>query len=367
MRVPNPDSPDGGSGPHGGDGGYFRTAPRPTGMSELGKVDRSFFEAVIRPRLGADREDVALGPTHGVDFGVLDVGGRALVTATDPVSILPELGFERAGRLAVDVVLADVAVSGVPPSHLAVSLSLPPEMTDEELAATWCGMAGHCEDLGVSVVTGHTARYSGIDYSWVGGATGFGVGAFEDLVRPDGARPGDALVVSTGPAAEVAGLFSTLFGDRLGLPESTLETARERLDDIEAVRDARTVFEAGEVTAMHDATEGGVVGGLVEMAAGAGVRFDVERAKVPLAPGVEAVCEAAGVDPWLVTSCGTLLVTVVPNDADAVVAALESRGTPAAVVGRVAAGEGVYVDGERVEAPDADPSWGAAEALSGTE
>jgi len=333
-------------------------------MSELGKVDRSLFESVIRPNLGAEREDVALGPTPGVDFGVLDVGGRALVTATDPVSILPDLGFERAGRLAVDIVLADVAVSGVAPTHLAVSLSLPPEMTDDELAATWRGMAGHCEALGVSVVTGHTARYSGIHYSWVGGATGFGVGAFDDVVRPDGARPGDALVVSTGPGAEVAGLFSTLYGDRLDLPASTLETARERVDDVEAVRDARTAFEAGGVTAMHDATEGGVVGGLVEMAAGAGVRFDVESTNVPLAPGVEAVCGAVGVDPWLVTSCGTLLVTVAPDDADAVVAALESRGTPAAVVGGVSEGEGVYVDGERVEAPDADPSWAAAADLA---
>ena len=334
-------------------------------MSELGKIDRSFFESVVRPHLGADREDVALGPTHGVDFGVLDVGGRALVTATDPVSILPQLGFERAGRLAVDIVLADVAVSGIPPTHLAVSLSLPPEMTDDELAATWRGMAGHCEDLGVSVVTGHTARYSGVDYSWVGGATGFGVGAFPDLVRPDGARPGDALVVSTGPAAEVAGLFSTLFGDRLDLPESTLETARERVEDIETVRDARAAFEAGEVTAMHDATEGGVVGGLNEMADGAGVRIDVERGAMPLAPGVEAVCGSVGVDPWLVTSCGTLLVTVDPADAGAVVDALEARGTPAAVVGGVSEGEGVYVDGERVEAPGADPSWAAAAELAG--
>ena len=101
------------------------------------------------------------------------------------------------------------------------------------------------------------------------------------------------------------------------------------------------------------------------MAAGAGVRFDVESTKTPFAPGVEAVCEAAGVDPWLVTSCGTLLVTVDPADAGAVVDALEGRGTPAAVVGGVSEGEGVYVDGERVEAPGADPSWAVAAELAG--
>ena len=333
-------------------------------MSELGKVDREFFDEVIYPHLGADRGDVALGPQHGIDFGVLDVGGRAVVTATDPLSILPQLDFDRAGKFAIDVVLADVAVSGIAPSHLAVSLTLPPEMTDRELASMWRGLSDRTRELGVSVVAGHTARYAGVDYSWIGGATAFGVGDHDDVVRPDGARRGDALVVSTGPAAEVAGLFSTLFPDRLGLDESTLATARKRLEDIETVRDALAAVDAGDVTAMHDATEGGILGGLVEMARGAGCRFDVDRSAVPVAEGVLEVCEAIEVDPWHVTSSGTLLVAVAADDAGAVVDALAARGTLAAVVGTVSEGEGVYLDGDRATPPAADPSWAAFAELA---
>lgn len=333
-------------------------------MTQLGKVDRELFEAVIAPRLGADREDVALGPTHGVDFGVLSLGDRIGVIATDPLSILPRLGFELAGQLAMDIVLADVAVSGIAPTHATVNLTLPPEMTDAELAETWGGIAGHAEALDVAIVAGHTARYSGIDYSWVGGATAIGLGEPADLVRPDGARPGDALVVSTGPAAEVAGLFSHLFGDQLELSSAELAAARERLDDILTVRDALAAAGAGDVSAVHDATEGGLVGALHEMAAGAGARFDVERDPVPVQPGVAAVCRAIDVDPWLVTSAGTLVVAVAPEDADAVVAALERQGTPAAVCGTVVEGEGVMLDGERVAPPDGDPSWAAYAALA---
>lgn len=329
----------------------------------LGKIDADTFESVIAPRLGADREDVVLGPTTGIDFGVFEVGDQAVVTATDPLSFLPELGPERAGRLALDIVLTDVAVSGVAPTHLTLALTLPPDFPDDTFEGIWSGIDAHARNLDVSIVSGHTGYYTGIEGSWVGGATAFGVGDVDDVVRPDGARVGDALVVSTGPAAEVAGLFSTLYPAQLGLDPETVATAQDRVEDIVAVEDALAAHAAGDVSAMHDATEGGIAGGLNEMADGAGVRFEIDPDAVPMAPGVQAVCDAIDVDPWHVTSCGTLLIAVDPADADAVVDALETRGTPAAVVGDVQEGAGVYAEGERIEAPEFDPSWAAAERL----
>jgi len=332
-------------------------------VTDLGKIDADFFERVVAPNLGADRGAVSLGPTAGIDFGVFELGGRAVVTATDPISVLPTLGLERAGRLAADIVLSDVAVSGIDPSHLTVTLTLPPEYPPADLATLWRGIDAHTRELGVSITAGRAGRYSGVDSSWIGSGTAFGVGDPDDLVRPDGARPGDALVISTGPAAEVAGLFSTLYPERLGLDPGTVATAQERLADVPAVADALAAHDAGRVTAMHDATEGGIAGGLNEMADGAGVRFEIDPDAVPMADGVEAVCDAIGVDPWHVTSCGTLLIAVAPGDASDVVAALENRDTPAAVVGRVTEGDGVYARGERVEPPESDPSWAAASRL----
>jgi len=333
-------------------------------MSDLGKIDGETFDSVIYPNLGARRDDVAVGPRHGVDFGVLDIGEQAIVVATDPISVLPELGWARAGRLALEIVLTDVAVSGVAPTHLAVNLTLPPSWSDEDLEAMWTGLSSHADRLGVSIVSGHTARYPGIDSSWVGGATVLGVGTHDDIVRPDGARPGDDIVVTTGPAAEITGLLATLYPEQLGLPPETVATAQERVEDISAVADARAAFDAGGVTAMHDATEGGVAGGLVEMAGGAGVRFDIDADAMPLAPGVAAVCEAVDVDPWTVTSAGTLLMTVRSGGAVAVAEAIRTRGTPAAVVGTVTDGDGVFVDGDRLSAPDSDPAWAVFERFS---
>lgn len=332
-------------------------------MTDLGKIDRTVFERTIAPRLGADRDDVALGPTHGVDFGVVDVGGRALVTATDPISILPPLGLERAARFALDLVLADVAVSGIAPSHLSICFTLPEDLTDEQFATVWETIHTECADLGVAIVTGHTARYTDPSYPWVGGATAMGVGDHDEVVRPDGAREGDRLLLTTGPAVESVGLLSTLFPDQLEVPDDVVADAQDRLEEVYCVRDALTAAAAGPVTAMHDVTEGGLAGALNEMATGAGVHFAIDRAAVPMRPGVAEVCASLEIDPWAATSCGSLVIAVDPDGAADVVAALEDRGTVVADVGRVESASdsepGASVDGEPLEHPGVDPSWSA--------
>jgi hydrogenase expression/formation protein HypE len=326
-------------------------------MPEYGKIDADFFEEYIYPHLGASREEVRLGPTPGVDFGIIDTDAASLVVATDPISILPALGFDRAARFALDIVLADVAVSGLSPQFLSISFTLPPHMTDEEFATVWRAIDEEATDLGTSIVTGHTARYEGCEFPWVGGATAFALGDPDDIIRPDGTRPGDRVVITSGPAVEAVGLLTTLFGDQMELPEETLTTARERLAETETVRDALTAAAAGPVTAMHDATEGGLQGALTELAESAGVRLDIDSETVPMRPGVSDVCEYLALNPWHATSSGTLIVTVRPEGVETVVNVLEDRGTTAAVIGRASEGSGTYIDNARVEHPSIDPSW----------
>ena len=335
-------------------------------MPDLGKADRAFLTDRVLPNLGADRDDVAIGPAHGVDFGLLDIADTAVAIATDPISILPALGFERAARFALEFVLADVAVSGLAPSHLAVSFTLPPDLDDESFSRMWDAIHNEAADLGVSIVTGHTARYSGCSFPWVGGATALAVGDRADVIRPDGARVGDDILVTNGPAVETTGLLSTLFPDAIGLDEPTLSTAQARLDEAACVRDAMTVSAVGDggVHAMHDATECGLLGAFAEVAGSAGVRLDVSTDGIPIRPGVRETCDALGIDPWAAGAGGTLVIAVDPDRTADVVTALDSAGTAVGVAGTVERGSGFVVDGRKVSHPEVDPAWAAYEALA---
>ncbi len=330
-------------------------------MTDLGKVDSEFFEEYIFPHLGAERDDVTLGPQHGVDFGVFEVGENAIATATDPIYVMPSLGFERAAWFAFHILMSDVAVSGLRPTHLAVDFNLPPEITDEQFATVWQTFDREAKKLGVSVVTGHTARYAGCNYPMVGGATAIAVGNPDDVVRPNGAHPGDHVLLTKGPAVEATGLLSNQFEDLMGLPAETVEQAKERFYDMSPVEDARIAAESGDVSAMHDATEGGVHGALTEMAAASGVHLDVSHDDVPVLPGVLEACEFFDIDPWCSISEGTLLLAVAPEDADGVRSALETEGIPTGDIGEVREGHGVTVDGKKIDHPEVDPFWAAFE------
>ncbi|WP_330631211.1 AIR synthase family protein [Halocatena halophila] len=335
-------------------------------MADLGKIDRTFFDEYIQPNLGAKRDDVVLWPNHGVDFGAIDVDGTAVVMATDPVFLLPSLGYERAAWFAFHILLSDVAVSGLPPTHLSVDFNLPPEITNEEFERVWTTFDEEARKLDVSIVTGHTARYEGCSYPMVGGATTLAVGAHENVVRPDGATVGDRVVITKGPAIEATGLLSFQFEEflREELSEETVSAAQSRFYDMSPVRDALTAAAGGPVTAMHDATECGIHGGLYEIARAGDVGIEITREEVPRLPGVMAVCEAFEIDPWAAISEGTLIATVDPSGVDDVLTALERVDIPAADVGRVTDGAGVVVDGDRIEHPRVDPYWGAVAEMS---
>jgi hydrogenase maturation factor len=336
-----------------------------------GKATAELFEQLILRRLGAADPDVIVGPRHGVDVGVVRVAdGVAMALTADPVFVVPAYGWERAAWFAVHILASDASTSGLPLRWMAVDLNLPPELTDEDLASLWDAFSRACADLGVAVVTGHTARYDGCAWPMVGGATCMALGPEDGFVTPTMARPGDRVVVTKGAAIEATALFAATFPDRLarGVGEEVVRAGDALFEQMTVVPEARVAAEFGlrdaGVTAMHDATEGGVLGGLLEVAVASETGMRIELDRIPVRPEVHAICDHVGIDPYTSISEGTLIATVRPARAIGYVEACARAGIDAAIVGEVMdPGSGrvlVDADGEReLVHPGLDPFWGA--------
>lgn len=332
-------------------------------LPELGKVHPEFFKKVIYPRLGKKDASIIVKPQHGVDFGVIDLGKNVMVLSTDPFYIAKELGIEKAAWFAVHIIASDVAVSGIRPRYLSVDLNLPPEMTEDELTRMWATVDSECKKLGIAVVTGHTARYAGCNYPMVGGATMFGIDKKEKLIIPK-INIGDAIIVSKGPAIETTGLMSAYFPKFLEAKYGNgfVKKAQDVYYQMSTVKDALIAAAVGGVTAMHDATECGVFGGLYEMAAHSRVGMNIYLDEIVLQDAVKKTCECFDIDPYVAISEGTLLATAKKDKAKAVVKALGDEGIPASVVGEATPQKGginILRRGkkERLDHPRIDPFW----------
>lgn len=341
-----------------------------TDMPEIGKISPDVFEKVILPSLGAKDKSVLVGPQNGVDVGLVEIGGKAVSFTTDPVFIVPEYGWERAAWFAIHIIASDSATSGLRPKYLSIDLNLPMEMTGDQLKTVWGKMHSECRRLGIAVITGHTGRYENCHYPMVGGATIIGVGEIDSYVTPRLAKAGDRIIITKGPAIEASGIFATMFPKVMEkeFGASFSRKAQDIFFKMSTVEDAMTAVSVGVrdngVTAMHDATECGIWGGLYEIAQAAGLGITIDREKIVVEDCVKEICSYFGIDPYASISEGTLIVTCRAHKADDIIAALEKKDIKASIVGELTpADKGLVLirngKPEKLVHPVVDPFWRA--------
>jgi len=323
---------------------------------------------LIYPRLGAKDESVLVKPQHGVDVGIVEIGDRAVSFTCDPVFIVPEYGWERAAWFAVHIIASDSVTCGLKPKYLSIDLNLPMDMTKEQMELMWDTMHRECQKMGISIICGHTARYENCHYPMVGGATITGVGSKDEYVTPRMARAGDKIIITKGPAIEATGILATMF-PRLVEKEFGLDfsqRARQIFYKMSVVEDAMTAISVGVrengVTAMHDATECGIWGGLYELALAAGLGVRVEKEQIVVEDCVHEICQHFGIDPYASISEGTLIISCGQHKASQVVEALAHKGINSSIVGELTEKGMVLVEGGRekeLKHPIVDPFWRA--------
>ena len=310
-------------------------------LPDIGKISPEIFNKLIFPRLGANSESVIVGPQHGVDVGIVEIGDKAVSLTCDPVFIVPEYGWERAAWFAVHILVSDAVTCGLKPRFLSIDLNLPMEMTGEQLEIVWDTIHRECKKLGISIICGHTAKYENCHYPMVGGATVIGVGEKDEYVTPKLARAGDKIIITKGPAIEATGIFATMFPqlieEKFGLEFG--RRARQIFHKMSVVEDALAAVSVGVreegVSAMHDATECGVWGGLYELSQGANLGIRIEKEQIVIEDCVEDICNFFGIDPYASISEGTLIIACRGHKAQEVVTTLSQKEITSSIVGEL--------------------------------
>jgi hydrogenase maturation factor len=249
------------------------------------------------------------------------------------------------GWYAVQVNANDIVTTGARPKWFLVTLLLPEEgMNRTTIDTIFTQIQSACSELDISIIGGHTEITMGLDRPILSG-TMLGEVERDSLITPQGARPGDALLLTKGIPLEAASILAREFADDLNRIEpEVLQRARDYLTHpgISVFKEALLAAKTGKVTAMHDPTEGGILSGLWELSDAASVGLEIQLPSIPILPEAQWICRALQVDPLSAIASGSLLLTVEASGLSEVKKVVQQNGIPIAQIGWVIEQKGVF-------------------------
>jgi len=284
-----------------------------------GPAMRQLVQSVFA-RGAAESSGDGVGLRQLDDGAALRVGDGWLVFTTDAHVVKPAFfpGGD-IGRLAVSGTVNDLAMMGATrPLGLACAIVIEEGFERATLVRLQDSIEAACAEAGTSIETGDTKVMGRGEVDGVV-ITTTGLAFTERLVRDDGLRPGDAILV-TGSIGDHG--FAVL------AQRHDLELAGDLRSDVAPLNGlVACALEAGgeAIVAMKDPTRGGVASALHEMAGKSGVGVVLEEAQLPVRPAVRAASELLGIDPLHVANEGKAVLGVRPEEAKRVLEALRKH------------------------------------------
>jgi hydrogenase expression/formation protein HypE len=332
----------------------------------IGKISRKFFEENIINKIGASRDDVVIPPKNGVDVGIIKIVDKYMAVTTDPLYIDTSFGFKKAAWFAFHILLSDLYTSGIPASYMSIDLNLPSGITDNQFKEIWDVINAECIKYNVEVVTGHTARYNGVEFPMVGGITLMGVG--NKYITTQNAGIGDKIIMTKSCGLETSLILANAFPEyvKANLGDDDYRSILDKFYTMTCVNEEILAINYGisqKITSMHDATEGGLLNAIYEIGIASGHGLSVDYSKIIIDSDIRKLCNLFHINPLRSISEGTLLITVKEQYAMDFLTILKNSGIEASVIGEIldnSHGIKIIKDGKaEIIEPEDDQLWGA--------
>lgn len=300
---------------------------------KTGKVPVNILKRSIINEIKQKNTEVMKGAGVGADYALLRLKALEDIVVTTnvyeaPNSLSAVLAMYKAGN--------NMACSGATPVAVTVSMTLPAEFQESELKAYMKSMDEAAEKLQVEIAGGDTRISENVQVP-VLTVTGVGRVSAENSMEERKVCAGQELVVSKWIGMEGALLIANAKEEELQdrYPYAMLERVKAMEHEMTVLSEAATAVKS-DVSAMHDLSEGGILGGLWEFAGKHGVGLEIDMKKIPVKQEIIEICEYYELNPYALRSGGSLLMAV--NNGSNLVWELNKLGIEASVIGRITDG-----------------------------
>ncbi|BAI61721.1 conserved hypothetical protein [Methanocella paludicola SANAE] len=315
------------------------------GAFGVGSRGRGDFYAHSKIAEVIGKTDAVCDSSQMDDSGVVKAGGQYVVVTVDGMhSRLSDFPF-LAGFHCTRASLRDLYVMGAKPVALFSDIHIADDGDVSKIFDYTAGITTVSDLIGVPLVTGSTLRIGGdmVIGDRMTGCVG-AVGVAKELTARIQSRPGDVIMVSEGAGGGTVSTTALYFG---------MHDVVEKTLNVKFLEACESLFEhdlIGKIHAMTDVTNGGIRGDAYEIAGTAGVKlvFYEEKMRKLVEPTVLKMLDALKID-YLGVSLDALLIIAPPENAEAIMAAVRSKGVKIDIVGEVLEGHGAYLVENGVE------------------
>ncbi len=326
---------------------------------EVGKLKNKVLGEIVLSELKEVRDDILIRPGVGEDCAAIAFGDLACVLTTDPITG----SGSNLGRLAVHVCLNDIASSGAEPVGIMLTLLCPEHTTHAEIQGILREANETANAMGIEIVGGHTEITTAVNRTIVS-ATAIGKTSIKALVKTSGAKPGDLIYITKQAATEGTAIIAHDKECELSghLSKEDLAFAKSLIEAISVVPEGKIAARAG-ASAMHDATEGGILGAVHELCEASGTGCHIDYEKINIQAVTQKICDFYNINPLKLISSGSMVICISDKVALNMERDLKAANISFACIGTITEGpdkiicfEASEAEGrcEMIESPEAD-------------
>lgn len=278
---------------------------------KIGKLSNEVLDDIVLKHLTPVRTDILIRSGVGEDCAAFEIGGQACVLTTDPITG----STVDLGKLGIHVSLNDLASSGAEPVGILMTLLCPETTEKQDIGALLSEASETAAAHGVEIIGGHTEVTSAVNRMVVS-VTAVGKCPVTALLKTGGAQIGDRIYMTKTAATEGTAILAKMQAKALEpiLGRRDLERAQQFMGRISVVPEGAIASTAG-ASAMHDATEGGILGAVYELCEASGLGCQLIQHRIPVDPLTEAICTHYHIDPLRLIASGSMIIAISPERA----------------------------------------------------
>ncbi len=300
----------------------------------VGKLDPRILGKFLSNIPGNDKR-VIIGSRIGDDAAVIDFGDKYLIAKTDPITFVSD----EIGWYCVNINANDIAVMGGEPKwFLATALMPEKNTTEKDIEKLFKGLISSLKKINVTLCGGHTEITPGLESPIIVGQM-LGEVEKKNLINKDNINEDDSIILTKGIAIEAVSIIArekeTIVKKAFG--SEFVKKAKNFIKSpgISVINEAGIAVKSGKISAMHDPTEGGLLGGLYELALLSNKGFIINTDKIHIYPECKKLSKKFNLDPLKLIASGSLIIISNTGESKKIVKSLRKYKIKSEIIGKI--------------------------------